>query len=123
MADLEHRRAVRAVLLTPQVQILLMCAREPVSGRRIWFTPGGGLDAGEDPVAGLRRELLEETGLNLSHVGPAIWTRCHEFDWAGRRISQVETYYYAPVARFEPLMLDNPSCPWVRLPPFRSSVG
>ena len=38
-----------------------------VAGR--WFLPGGGIDHGEDPVAALRRECREETGLEVE-VGP-----------------------------------------------------
>ena len=43
-----------------------------------WMLPGGGLDWGEDPVDGMRRELYEETGLNGTAVGllgieSAIW--------------------------------------------------
>ena len=37
--------------------------REP--GRGLWDIPGGFLDEGEDPTVGLRREFIEETGLDV----------------------------------------------------------
>jgi hypothetical protein len=40
------REAVRALIFTPEGEILLMRAEEPDSGRQVWFTPGGGLDSG-----------------------------------------------------------------------------
>ena len=36
-----------------------------------WFLPGGGLDHGETPVDGLRREFTEETGLAVT-PGPLL---------------------------------------------------
>ena len=33
------------------------------SARNFWCTPGGGLDENEDILAGLRREMIEETGI------------------------------------------------------------
>lgn len=39
-------------------------------GSKVWALPGGGLGAGEDPEAGLRREISEEVGLTLGAVKP-----------------------------------------------------
>ncbi len=33
-----------------------------------WDLPGGGLHHGEDPIAGLRREVQEETGLVITSI-------------------------------------------------------
>ena len=57
-----RRKAVRAVILTPDHRILLMKVREPVTGIQVWITPGGGLETGESDEEGLRREVAEETG-------------------------------------------------------------
>lgn len=45
--------------------LLLNHILRPVSG---WGLPGGFLDAGEQPEAAFRREIREETGLELSDV-------------------------------------------------------
>lgn len=44
--------------------LLARRAHEPDAG--LWDAPGGFLEEGEDPVAALRRELLEETGLAVA---------------------------------------------------------
>jgi 8-oxo-dGTP diphosphatase len=35
-----------------------------------WELLGGGLDHGENPLNGLEREILEETGLTMTYVSP-----------------------------------------------------
>lgn len=42
---------------------VLLGRRRAEPGDGLWDIPGGFLDEGEDPVAGLLRELAEETGL------------------------------------------------------------
>jgi len=54
-----------AALVVDEAGRLLLARRavEPDAG--LWDTPGGFLDEGEEPVDGLRRELLEEAGVEV----------------------------------------------------------
>ncbi|MET9275830.1 bifunctional GNAT family N-acetyltransferase/NUDIX hydrolase [Kribbella sp. NPDC003557] len=56
------RPAARAVILDESDRILLV--RFEFADGPLWATPGGGLEAGETLVEGLRRELAEEVGLS-----------------------------------------------------------
>lgn len=55
-----ERQAVRAVILRGS-EILLLYTRRYDD----YSFPGGGLASGEDPLDGLRRELIEETGAQV----------------------------------------------------------
>ena len=88
MADLRIRRAVRAVLVTPDQSILLVRFEFP--DKTVWALPGGGLDPGETHLEALRRELIEEVGLHDVEPGPHVWTREHiipfiDGQWDGQR--------------------------------------
>jgi ADP-ribose pyrophosphatase YjhB (NUDIX family) len=96
------REGMRALLLDPDDRVLLVRFVNPETGEEFWATPGGGVDAGEDPETALRRELLEETGLEEIELGPFVWTRRHVFDWAGRTVDQRERYALVRVQAFEP---------------------
>jgi len=104
---IEERYSVRAILLTPDEHVLLMRIRAPEGERHFWIAPGGGLEPSEDVEQGLRRELLEELGLEAFEMGPVVWRRHHTFNWGPRRISQQEEYRIVRVERFEPLMSDD----------------
>ena len=96
------RNAVRALLLSPGGRLLLMKLIEPKSKRAVWLTPGGGIQAGESPAVGLRREIFEETGLADFEIGPEVWRREHRFNWNGRAILQRERFFVVKVNPFEP---------------------
>jgi 8-oxo-dGTP pyrophosphatase MutT (NUDIX family) len=46
-------------------QILLLTHQERASGRTYWVIPGGGMEPGESPEECVRREMQEETGLEV----------------------------------------------------------
>ncbi len=66
-------------------------AREPGAG--LWDIPGGFLGEREDPVVGLRREFLEETGLAID-IGPflGIWVESY-----GERFVSCATWLVRPI--------------------------
>lgn len=102
-----ERQAVRAIILTPEREILLLRIKPQDCKERFWITPGGGIEPGESIEAALRRELWEELGLERFVMGPLVWRRQHTFDWAHKRILQREQYHIVQISRFEPRMSDD----------------
>ena len=60
----------KAVIFNEKKEILLLrrSIKTPRPGG--WDFPGGGLDKGEDPIAGIIREIREETGLEALNIKP-----------------------------------------------------
>jgi ADP-ribose pyrophosphatase YjhB (NUDIX family)/GNAT superfamily N-acetyltransferase len=65
------RPAARGVILDPSDRVLLV--RFEFADGPLWATPGGGLEADESLLEGLRRELAEEVGLALEADPPHVW--------------------------------------------------
>ncbi len=84
--------AVSAIILDEDDQILFLRRSKTddfMPGS--WDIPGGGLDYGEEPEAGLRREVMEETGLKIEIL----------------EILTVSTYFMGEVQRIEITYLCN----------------
>jgi 8-oxo-dGTP pyrophosphatase MutT (NUDIX family) len=101
---LVERFASRVLLLNGQDEVLLLHGYDPGDRARgsWWFTPGGGLNAGESPAVGAARELFEETGLRLdpAQLSGPVYEQVVEFPFEGRRYRQSEGFFVARVARW-----------------------
>jgi 8-oxo-dGTP pyrophosphatase MutT (NUDIX family) len=78
---MNRRIAARAIILQEDQ---LLCVRlrptelAPHNGS-FWCVPGGGLEPGEALLAGLERELIEETGIK-PHVGNLLYVHQYKDD-------------------------------------------
>ena len=94
------REAARVLVFDGSDRLLLLRGHDPAMPERSWwFTPGGGLHAGETPRQAASREAREETGFVLAPdqlVGP-VWERTAVFDFMERPYVQHEEFFMAHV--------------------------
>src|SRR5262245_21088127 len=102
------RPVARVLVLDSHERLLLLQAVHAADGYTFWVAPGGGLEAGETFEEAARRELLEETGLDLPIVR-WVWTRRHQHVWNGQPSDQYERFFVArtTVTDVRPLKQDS----------------
>lgn len=95
------RRSARIIVLSPSGSVLLVRYHDsmPANPSRpelltYWVPPGGGVDEGESYERAIR-ELEEETGIELSEIGPQIWSRERQLMHCGELKRYQERYFIA----------------------------
>jgi predicted amidohydrolase len=96
------REAVRCLVVDRAGRALLFRYADARADGTWWGPPGGGLAPGEDHLAAVRRELLEELARDDLRLGPWIGRRCATF-WLGRWMTQRERWL---LCRAEPFDVD-----------------
>lgn len=106
----QPRHAARALLFAePEQRVLLIHTLIPDTDTLIWLTPGGGIEPDEDPLAGLFREIEEETGHVVTQAQGPVWHRRQKFHLHGQAYDQFEEFYLVPTTMFEPDNAGNPA--------------
>jgi 8-oxo-dGTP pyrophosphatase MutT (NUDIX family) len=102
---MRSRPTVRLLVVDEQQRILLFkyedaVALDPTQPHMTiyWVTPGGGVEPSETfEQAGLR-ELWEETGIQLTGLGPCVWRRSRTLLFPDESLRLDEHFYLAPVS-------------------------
>lgn len=99
------RIGARVLLLDGEDRVLLIHAKDPDEPDQHWWElPGGGNEPGETLGETARRELGEETGIVLDHIGPHVWDRETRFRYRGREHHRRETVYLARITDTAPAL-------------------
>ncbi|HTJ73243.1 MAG TPA: NUDIX domain-containing protein [Verrucomicrobiae bacterium] len=85
----ERRIAVRGIIFKDGKLLSQKLTAYRRDNRDFWCTPGGGLDMGEQLEEGLRRELIEETGIDPK-VGRLLFVQ--QFSEDGKK-EQMEFFF------------------------------
>jgi 8-oxo-dGTP diphosphatase len=99
----------KAIVRNNQGDLLLLQRSEKSGAGGQWSLPGGGLEKDEDPVAGIRREILEETGLTVTNIVPFLVRSYSENDDAVVIIG----YYCSAVTTSPRLNWEHTNYEWV----------
>ncbi len=103
-----HRVGARVLLVDDAVpgaaRLLMMLGHDPHQPERsFWFTPGGGIEAGESAREAAVRELAEESGyvLEVDELEGPVWQRTAVFDFASLPYTQTEEIFVGRLADAE----------------------
>jgi 8-oxo-dGTP pyrophosphatase MutT (NUDIX family) len=89
------RPAARVLCVDAGHRVLLLHWRDPFDGSWLWEPPGGGIEAGETPLAAARRELVEETWLDPAAVGDRSIAVHRDLWWNGTHYRGPEDFFAA----------------------------
>jgi 8-oxo-dGTP pyrophosphatase MutT (NUDIX family) len=95
-AEAADRIAGRVILLDSDDRVLLFEAFDPVRPELPWwYTPGGGVEAGETAQEAAARELFEETAVVVAaaELGEQVFQNYVEFSFKGTLLRQHNHFF------------------------------
>ena len=71
-----------------------------------WYVPGGRVEAGETAIDSLRRELVEELGIE-AEIGRMLWIIENFFEFDGKSFHEVGLYFAVDTSGLPAELLDD----------------
>lgn len=103
--DVVRRHGARVLVVDGAARVLLIRGSDPATpgASHYWFTPGGGIEPGEDGRRAAMRELAEETGLvvGLDQLTGPVHDEDVRFSFNGRAFAQHNDFYLVRTTEFE----------------------
>ncbi len=98
------RRSARVLVFDASGDVLLIRFRAASGGKMLtfWVTPGGEIEAGEEPEEAAAREMYEELGLRLPLLGPVHEESGGEYVHLGERVRNADTFFATVCEREAP---------------------
>jgi 8-oxo-dGTP diphosphatase len=100
---------VTAAILIENGRVLIARRKPGASQAGMWEFPGGKVQPGESPEAGLKREIREELGLDIA-VGKFLGESMHAYADLSIRLLA----YCARIEAGAPVLNDHAEVEWVR---------
>lgn len=99
-----RRNAARVLVIDAADAVLLEEGRDSTrpEAPHWWIAPGGGVEGDEPREAAARREVFEETGLELGDLGPVIHHRVAQFPFEEWDIVQDEVFFAVRLETVQP---------------------
>jgi len=98
---MRERKSARLLIINARTQVLLfrfLHTHGALAGQDYWATPGGGVEPGESFEHAARRELQEETGIQVTDVGQVVAERTFPLRLpSGETVMAVEHYFVVRV--------------------------
>ena len=99
--DVETRSAALCVIRRDDTFLVAEIV-DPHTGAVLHRPPGGGVEDGESPEQAVRRELLEEVGITLTHLRQ-LGSIDHTWFWKGREVRERAWIFLADSADYRRL--------------------
>ncbi len=98
------RRSARVLVFDASGDLLLIRFRAESGGKmlRFWVTPGGEIEAGEEPGEAAAREMYEELGLRVPLLGPVHEESGGEYVHLGERVRNEDVFFATVCERGAP---------------------